>query len=766
MGEGRFGSAPEILVLTGRILSAVRNARLYPEGHPILEKLLDDAYLSIVKHLKEKDQLEFRIAGNVLIVNGKPFKESRKITFSEFLTLLGTRQIGLLTFLRGIDRDEFISFLKILALEPQELQNRGGFSSQLSEYDIQHIIAKDIAYESKAEKGITLNWADFYALLNTPQDLLTEIKQDPGSVAELIMKAAGKEPSGPEEKDRWAYSAVNVLQKIADSLFEAYGRTQPEEYAQGLARIALALNPSLQRLLVDTKSDQKEWSRVVEVMLSKIPDEKLADVVVGKFEEVKEEVGDVPGSESYGELIVKTEEFLRKVFTDPERKNRVLPILKRKLMKAGVTEDLWHRLIRKTSPESTLYSLLEAELSGKPPLSMDTLVTMKMALDTRADIEKFIHPFILAIDEEKPETRKYISEKLRHWTKEIIAIGRYDLVEKIIDKLCGRLRIEDTLDVYESLVITLRDIATALLKKEKRSYSERITATFVDYLSAVKDQPQGRILTAALGEIGDKTAIKELVNLLGSTELDEEATHWLIKAGSKAVQPLLWALRIVEDKDTRLSITGVLSQLGKDVIPTIIHELKDARWYVRRNACTVLSKIPDPYSLKPLLALLQDPVYQVRNEAITAISNIGGEEAENLILPLIMDKNVSVQHTAMKALGKVGGKRTVTTLISFLQTSKLKGKKEILARAAIKTLGTIGGDPAKQFLKEVLLKKSWRGSKYSEKTRKAAIEALSKLGGVDCRVVLLKAAKDKSALIKVAALEALRKLSRKDGSTV
>lgn len=758
-------SAREILVLVGRILSALRNSKLYPEGHPIFEKLLDDAYLGIDKHLQDKKQLEFRIGGNVLIVDGKPLRESKKVTFSEFITLLGTRQIGLLAFLQGMDRDEFISFLNLLALEPEELQNRGGFSAQLPKHDIQHIVAKDIAYESKDKKGITLDWGDFSALLSAPEDLMAEIKDKPKSVAGLIMEMAGKKSSEAGEKDQLAYLAVNMLQKMADMLFEAYGRSQPDEYAQELAKVALAMDPSLHRLLIDTKSDRQEWARVVEVMISRIPDEDLVKLAVGKFKEAAKETREFAESSSYEEAIKMAEGFLRKVLTDSERKNRLLPILRKKLTEVGITEEERRRLLTKTSSKPNIFSLFETELSGKPPLSMDTLVTIKMALDAKADIEKLVRPFIRGIDEENPETRTYVSEKLRNWTKEIIALGRYDLIEAIIDELCGRLRKEDILDVYECLVITLRDIAIALLKKEKRSYSERIVTAFINYLSAVKDQPQGKMLTDALGKIGDKTALKQLVSLLGSTKLDKEAGRWIVKAGDEAIQPLLWALRIVEDKNTRLRITEVLSQLGEGVLPAINHELRDSRWYVRRNACTVLSKIPSIYPLEPLSILLHDPVPQVRSEAIAAMSNIGGEEAENLVLPMIMDKQVLVQHSAIEVLGRIGSEKSVETLISFIQTSKFRGKREILGKAALRALGEIGNEKAKEFLKEVVEKRSWKRLKYPEKMRKESIEMLTKLGGVDCRIVLLKATKDKSDVVKFAALAALRKLSRKSEST-
>ncbi len=761
MREDRFDSTQETLVLVGRILSAVRNSKLYPEGHPILEKLLESAYLSIANHLEQKDSLEVRIAGNVLIIDDQALKESRKTAFSEFITLLGARQIGLLAFLRGMDRDEFTSFLNLLALEPEELRKRGGFSSQLSEHGAQHIIARDITYGSTDTRGITLDWGDFCGLLSAPEDLMSEIKRSPESVAKLIAKVTGRASSEADGKDSSTYSTMNILQKIADSLFETYGRTQPDDYAQELARIVLALNPSFQRSLINAKSDQQEWSRVVEVMVSKIPDEKLIRLAVNEFKEKAQEISETPESSSREEIISKAEGFLKKVLADPERKNRLLPILKRKLSEIGFTEERWGSLFRKTSPESDIFSLFKMELSGKPPLSVDTLVTMKMALDARADIESLIHPFMLAIDEENPDTRIHVSQRLREWTKEIMVLGRYDLIEKIIVKLCERLRTEDTLEVYESLVVTLRDIAVVLLEKEKKSYSERITTAFFDYLSAVKDQPQGKILTAALGKIGDKTALKKLVSLLGSTELDEEASHWIVKAGSKAIQPLLWALRIVEDKNTRLRIVETLSQLGKEVLPAIAHELKDSRWYVRRNACTVLSKIPDSHPLKLLSTLLHDDIPQVRREAVVAVSSVGGEERENLILPMIMDKKISVQQTAIRALGEIGSDKSVATLVSFLRTSKFKGKKEPLGKAVLRALGAIGNEAAKEFLKEIVQKKSWRGHKYPEKMRKESIELLTRLGGVDSRVVLLKATKDTSHVIKTAALAALRELGRK-----
>jgi len=206
----------------------------------------------------------------------------------------------------------------------------------------------------------------------------------------------------------------------------------------------------------------------------------------------------------------------------------------------------------------------------------------------------------------------------------------------------------------------------------------------------------------------------------------------------------------------------VASQLGEEVLPAVMHELKDSRWYVRRNACTVLSKLPYPQALKQLSYLLHDSVSQVREEAIVAISKTKSEEAENLILPMTMDKELSVQHTAIEALGKIGTESSVATLISFLQTSRFRKRKESLRSAVLGALGAIGGWKTKEFLMEVVTKRSWRGPKYSEKMRKEAIEILGKLGGIDCRVVLLKATKDKSDVVKAAALMALRKSSRKD----
>jgi HEAT repeat protein len=150
-------------------------------------------------------------------------------------------------------------------------------------------------------------------------------------------------------------------------------------------------------------------------------------------------------------------------------------------------------------------------------------------------------------------------------------------------------------------------------------------------------------------------------DLARSPEEHARAKVVLARAGEDGADAVIERLAAEEGRKARLIYFAVLVQLQAGV-PTLLHMLGDARWYVARNAAAILGEMQAREAEKPLAGLLHHDDERVRHAATVALMRLGTARSLPTIQEGLRDGAPQIRMQAAAAL--VGRKESnVTTLL-------------------------------------------------------------------------------------------------------
>jgi HEAT repeat protein len=278
-------------------------------------------------------------------------------------------------------------------------------------------------------------------------------------------------------------------------------------------------------------------------------------------------------------------------------------------------------------------------------------------------------------------------------------------------------------------------------------------------IAAIEDQDQNtrRAAATALGQIGDRRAVKPLAAVLKDKSNSDDVRQAAIQAlgqigDAHAVKPLIAALKHGgNDDNVRRAAAEALGQIGDaSAVKSLGIALKYKSLEVRKAAVQALGQIGAP-AIEPLTAALNHAYgIQVRIDAATELDNLGWQPDEGVagaaywVIRKEWDRSVQIGapavepliaalasigfrtcEAAAQALGQIGDARAVKPLIAAL---KEKNRTERERQAAAQALGQIGDARAVKPLVSVLKDKN-----NENDVRRAAAEALGQIG--DARAV-------------------------------
>jgi HEAT repeat protein len=252
---------------------------------------------------------------------------------------------------------------------------------------------------------------------------------------------------------------------------------------------------------------------------------------------------------------------------------------------------------------------------------------------------------------------------------------------------------------------------------------ERIVQVLGDFLKLFCDRPQGAVILKTLGAIPEDESIRAIAYLLIREPLATEAGKILLAAGRRAILPLMGILDISEDRQMRMRILDLLTEIGGEATDLIAKRLEDDRWYVRRNAVLLLSRVGDAATMSTLLSYLRDRDVRVRLEAVRGVTALGKEDAEEALMDVLGDKDFRFKQEVVQSLGKIGGKKAMLALTMMLDRRSLfgGGERDEVRLAAVRALGEIKDPGAEATLRRLLKDRN-------ADIQKAAEESLEKMG--------------------------------------
>ena len=229
----------------------------------------------------------------------------------------------------------------------------------------------------------------------------------------------------------------------------------------------------------------------------------------------------------------------------------------------------------------------------------------------------------------------------------------------------------------------------------------------------------------------------------------------LARAGDDGADAVIEELAQESTVTDRRVYLEVLPRLQAGV-PTLVHMLGDARWFIVRNAADLLGEMKVVEAEEALLPLLQHPDHRVSRSAANALVAISTPTAFRAVAEVMRDESPSARAQAAAAIAHRRDAKSATTLRIALddepdtgvQFALLSALGKVATRDAVHRL-IRASDPDRKLI----------GGKSTE-FRVAAVEALAEAGGAAALAALEGLAKDKDRSVREAATRALQQAAK------
>jgi HEAT repeat protein len=254
-----------------------------------------------------------------------------------------------------------------------------------------------------------------------------------------------------------------------------------------------------------------------------------------------------------------------------------------------------------------------------------------------------------------------------------------------------RERLGQVLEVWADHVRTgLRDGDPALAA----DLIEAADTAFVDL-----DDERVRLLDAHRSRVADFGLVYDLVHRYPGETVSPEIAAVLARFGGPTVDVALDVLAEEENRAARFVLVRLLSVIAVGHIDLVAARMSDQRWYVVRNAVTILGRIGTGDALLAVLRrAASHPHSAVRSEVVAALRSAGSTDSLAMLRALADDLDDDVRKAAVVALGRLDPEVAVKGLTDVVRSGKRRDVRELaldeLGRLPTSEIGTVLSDLA------------------------------------------------------------------------
>jgi HEAT repeat protein len=233
-----------------------------------------------------------------------------------------------------------------------------------------------------------------------------------------------------------------------------------------------------------------------------------------------------------------------------------------------------------------------------------------------------------------------------------------------------------------------------------------------------------------------------------------EIERFLRSLADAAAPSLLEILAETEDRSLRRTILRLLG--GEDGVPWPDLEplLRDARWYVVRNAVQLAAAGRHERLVDHAPRLLRHSEVQVRREVVRALERVGGQAATRALAQGLSDIDSSVRTLAARAAGREGGRQVEELLQAHIEHRDFPSLPAEEVQAFFNAYARVAQERAVP-----LLDRSWKKRLISSRpagVRAAAVLALGNIRGPAANASLKEASRSGDAQTVRAATQAVQ----------
>jgi len=692
--------------------AAARAVALYPAAHPAIASTLA-RLVEAAAAATANGPFAIQVRPGGLLVDGAaPARADAAI--AELSQLLHQHLIGNLILNGGADQQTWRSLLLLLARAPEENRADGGIGRLWTRtggpsIEIREVDYAEVLREREGEAAL-LDDVIAACLKGTPRlelddatlRALVEIVKDPEKLRQFI---AQLETAAGGDKAAHATAFLKLLKGLA----EYVARTQPDQLegilrtmADGAGRLSADAMASLLAQRMNAEAHAGSLN-VVGAVVDRISDPALAGFVA---ESVIEDRGATERlAEAFGTLVPEL-----------DRKRQVLAAAEEQVAQSPFGqeesfEELWGRvehMLTTYSDQTYVSEDYARELSGSRGRAVE--------------VEK--------TSDDPPE-------RIAGWMSTISDAALRDLdLQLLTDMLAVEKDPARWRDVAEGVILHVDDLARVGLMEAGWKLVERVAAEV-----GRPGSPQAGHAGPTIDRLARGAFLKRVAQNLRTADDAEydrfrRLTHLL---GPPVIAPLTETLATEQDPRARRRIREVLVRFGADGRQAVESLLSSSSWEVRRTAAYLLNEFGATENLQALEPLLADKEPRVQREALRAVLISSSEGAFELVLRALQGPP-DVRGRLAGELMTLKDERAAP-LFSYLIPRIDRRALRPLFLFAIETLGSVGGTDAVEALKYALYQADGWSPFRNRAQRRAAADALRRIGSDVAREVLAEAAR-------------------------
>ncbi len=585
-----------------------------------------------------------------------------------------------------------------------------------------------------------------------------EVKRDPKLVGKLITDLANAVDRTMEVR---AEAVLRSIQRVGDDLLDGSVEAW-QELKRGWAEVILSLEPELRAVVLRGKEKLRVdgTDDLLRDIIDEFSDQAILDLILSEYHRE--------------EPLINLRSLAKRLFSYPERKERLGSLLKKRLLGAGMSgedysyligEEMWSNL----PSEERAKRLLEKEprdLLDEALLRTTESVLRGLITSGKDDLlSPLLKSFLKNLEDPASIIRQQAAEECLKFMEILLSGKKFQAVEEGTELLIQNLEREKVLAVYSALATDLEKIARKFISFEKHSPAIEIVKKFTQHASPASKkslEEQERAWEAKKG-IADPSTIEALLTSLKAEAPNlEEISSLLIALEERAVTPLIELLQEERDLEIRRRLIPILKGMGEKALEPLKLVLTDKRWYVLKDALEILGDIGDESTASSLILPLNHDYFKVRVETVLALEKLGGQRALELLTVALKDRDNLVREVAVTSLGNMGATGVLPLLLKIIHRRRFSKKNIAFQKKVIEALAKIDPKGTKPEIIELLKKRPRLGRKGYDEIRICAALTLGRMGAQEALPELEEATKDKSERLRQAAKEAIRALREPD----
>jgi HEAT repeat protein len=236
--------------------------------------------------------------------------------------------------------------------------------------------------------------------------------------------------------------------------------------------------------------------------------------------------------------------------------------------------------------------------------------------------------------------------------------------------------------------------------------------------------------------------VEHLLDHLEDKEFaQQEFVHLIFKQlGSDVVTAVISRFVAVDNEFSRNALAAAILRIGLPAVPALNDMLKDSRWQVVRSVIGILGDMKSTDSVTGLTRTAFHVDTRLRLESVSSLAKIGGKEATSVLVDLLQDDNPAIRLQAVAWIGHTRNKRGLHPLIQLLNKRDVLGKMLNFKKEILLAIGRIGDQQALEPLFKMVKKRHWIVPSRHEELKFLAIATIGRIGGESAKGFLKKLA--------------------------